>query len=462
MTIKDEGGPVAAPVQSRAVGRDPIVHIPNNRTTSVSSTAQSPAPKPVTPNISAPTVPTPTPLPQPRRVDQQVDSQYGKFLTRVGEITWFHRDAGAWGLGIVIQRWVPKDGSSDRAYLVQPLSHPFDAPATQIVLEDSKLKPWLAWSAPNCTYSFLQQNPGFTYEQVEWPTLISGRYGEGNAEVDASILAAKAVDSTYTLFEKLKTTTKLGFEERHYNGIFLGAEKIWNGEPIRLHIGSGSDIMVVTDIIEQIPVSISQAGPATAAGHPSIHFVGDVYTYATLGAPNIKSPPDPPPNPYLPIRMREDMRWRNQILVPATQSYAYWKLIATQSRLDISEIKGRWYETSIVFAESFHGAVKKNEGGNGIWMNSRGDCTGSGKFVGVRKDERTQALGPSIPKGTALVDRLEPPNTPQGQSKPPTTEMQGLELSIGGHDTAFALDDFMNLEGIEGDGMAFENPFNFH
>lgn len=423
-----------------------------------SPAVHSPAPNTGRPRQALPPPPSgpvPTPLPQPRSIDQQVDAQYGKLLARLGEVTWFQRETLAWGLGVILRRWISKDGSDSRAYVVQPLSHPTDMQRPLLITDGAKLRPWLAWSAPPVSYKFLLERPHLTYRDVDWQALLSGRYGEGNPEVDGSILATKFVDTTYTPFELLKTTTtNTGQQERHWNGLYLGAEKIWNGDPVRIQPASGDDIMVVTDIVER-PASISNQSPV-------VQCIGDVYRYDTLPAPNPNSPPEPPPNPYLPIRLREDMHWRNLMLVPEAKELGYWRLVASQSCVDIANIKGRWYETSLVFAQAFRDSIQEKRGGVGNWINSRSDSTG------IRVDNRLAALGLAVPKGTVLVDGLEPPNH---ANPPPNQEMQTMELGgaareggaevggvVTGAETGFALDDYMNL-GDE--GLTFGDQFHF-
>jgi hypothetical protein len=476
--IKQENTPIAnTQTVFSQTGRHPIAQIPvSGPSISTAPTVESPdvrtaIPQSAPPGIRPPPVLAPTPLPQPRSLDQQVDGLYGKFLCRTGEVAWFFRDkTKAWGLGLIIRRWAPKDGSSDRAYMVQPLSHPEDTAAPELVTTDQHLKPWLAWSAPNCTYAYLQQNPNLTYDQVDWSALTSGRFGEGIADVDASILAAKRIDTTYTLFERLRTTVNMGQEERHWNGLYLGAEKIWNGEPVRLRIGSGQDLMVITDIIERAPVPSLNNTPNQPSQQSKIMIVGDIYSLSTVSAPDPSNLPPLPFNNNLPIRMREDMRWRNALMIPASRQMTYFKLIASQSRLDISEVKGRWYETSIVFVEPFKQAVQKGDGGNGIWMNARGDATGLGKAMGVRELDRIGAFTTSIPQRSVLVDGLEVPVKDEqlevhgqghghGQIKR-EAGLEGLELAAQQGD-GFALDDFMNLDGIDGAGMPFGEEFTF-
>ncbi|KAL6702561.1 hypothetical protein ACN47E_001344 [Coniothyrium glycines] len=467
LLVKPEPG-IGAPLKSNPpVGRSPVVQTPAQRL-STGPVVQGPGAKPPTPvsapvpgpnatQIRAPQPPQSTPLPQPRSLEQQADVSYNKFLCRTGEVVWFYRpETSAWGLGLVIRRWATKDNPPRRSYLVQPLSHPFDHPRPELIDTDEHVKPWLAWSAPACTFAFLQQNPQLSYGQVDWKKLESGQFGDGIATVDASIMAAKAIDNTYTLCELLKTTTEAGHELRHHNAIYLGAEKIWRGEAVRLRIGSGSDLMVVTDILERVVNTGSQNQSVS-----QVLVIGDIYSYATMEAPDANNPPKPPQNnTNIPTRMTLDMMWRNRLLVPITRTAAWWKLIAGASKLDISDIKGRWYETSLVFQEPFTKAVKNNEGGNGIWMNSRGDATGVGKSAGSARPDRVAAFGQSIPGGTQLVEGVEPPNE---QIVPPTQSHESLDIGAGtGGSDAFSLDDFMNVDHLgDESNIQFGQGFNF-
>jgi hypothetical protein len=282
---------------------------------------------------------------------------------------------------------------------------------------------------------------------------MSGQYGDGIASVDASILAAKAIDNTYTLFERLKTSQDdKGNQVRQYNGLYLGAEKIWRGEAVRLRIGTGSDLLVITDIIEQVFANPAQNQPST-----KVSVIGDIYSYATLDAPDPNLPPKPPQqNPNIPSRMVLDMAWRNRMLVPLTRTAAWWKLIKAQYNLPIEDIKGRWYETSLVFQDPFTKAVKNNEGGNGVWMNSRGDATGFGKSVGFAHPERVAAFGAAVPQNTQLIMGLDPP-----AQQPQPHEGNDLGMQ-GGMTDPFSIDEFMHVDQIGDDtGMDFGGGNNF-
>jgi hypothetical protein len=467
---------VSAPVPGRPiVYNNPSIQIPVRRPSS-GPPAPSSGVKPTTPiatpqptpaqQIRAPPNLQSTPLPQPRSIEQQTDLAYNRFLCRTGEVVWFYRPTtSAWGLGLVVRRWTPKDQSAQRSYLIQPLSHPFESPPQEVVHTDDHVKPWLAWSAPSCTFAYLQQNPQYEYGAVDWQAMASGRYGEGIASVDASILAAKAIDSTYTLFERLKTSkNEKGDEIRSYNGIYLGAEKIWRGEAVRLRIGTtGSDLLVITDIIEQV-----FRDPGVDQPYSKVVAVGDIYSYATLDAPDSRNPPTPPQqNHNIPSRMAHDMAWRNSYLIPQTRTMAWWKLISPSYKLPLDEIKGRWYETSLVFQEPFTKTVKNGEGGNGIWMNSRGDATAKGKHTGVNQADRIAAFGASVPKGTRLVEGLDPPLQGFGQVQHDSDTIH-VNMGGAGGGTAtsdpFSIDEFMHVDHLGDDtGMEFggSNGFTF-
>lgn len=475
----DSSTPAATPTPAAATYNPAATVAPPVRRSVSGPPTQSPVTKPALPTtnpampvqqqIRPPPIQQSTPLPQPRGGEQSIDNRYGQFVCRTGEVVWFYRPkTSAWGLGLVVRRWVGKDGTGSKTYLVQPLSHPFDAPTPEAVTADEHLKPWLAWSAPQCTFTYLQQHPQLRYDQVDWHALLSGQYGQGIADVDASILAAKAIDTTYTLFERLKTSPGPSWEERHYNGIYLGAEKIWRGDPVRIRIGPGGlDLMVVTAIVERVSTNGTPKAPPSS----QVWLHGDIYSYATIPAPDPSNPPANPSdsNSNIPIRMREDIAWRNRLLIPLNQSLAYWRLIQSNHRIEMADIKGRWYETSLLFEESFTKAVKNNEGGNGIWMNARGDATGIGRNPGVLRPERLAAFGTALPKGTQLVEGLDSPAPAPTQPRTQQHEMHGIEMGVGTAGAggvsvgaeAFSLDDFMNVDHLDDSNVDFGNDFTF-
>ena len=466
-TVKREGTPPKAPT----VGTNPIVVIPK-RTISQDSMKPlvKPSPSPVvvkpppspavppTPRISTPSLTTPTPLAAARCFEQDQDAQYNKYLFRPGELVWFNKGA-AWGLAVIVKRNLFKDQRhQDRPkYLVQPLSHPFNHPPLKIVASEELLRPWLAWSAPGPTHQSLGAG-GLSYDTVDWRSVLQGQYGPGDVEVDGSIFGAKAIDESYTLIEPLDNlTTTAG--ERHFTGMFLGGEKIWIGECIRLRIGQGQDIMVLHDIIEK-------SRPGFSNSSTVVHLVGDIYTFSTIPYGPGREPPE---NVHLPSRLRQDLDYRNRATIPTKRTISYWKLVQPQGRLGLAEVKGRWYESSVLLpilrgAADFTRDLRRGEIGDaGYWMNGRGDsssATGRGDAtsgkVGTQKFDRVEAFGRAVPMGTKISRGLDGPPEENifpmepgipGAPMVGTEEGQRGQLQQGVSDGD--IDEFMNLDRME-------------
>jgi len=91
-------------------------------------------------------------------------------------------------------------------------------------------------------------------------------------------------------------------------------------------------------------------------------------------------------------------------------------------------------------------------------MNARGDAGGRGKTAGIQKPDRIGAFAAAIPKNTQLVEGLEPPHE---QGKPASGGMHEMEMGAQQGDAAFALDDFMNLDGMDENSLPFDEHFNF-
>jgi hypothetical protein len=155
--------------------------------------------------------------------------------------------------------------------------------------------------------------------------------------------------------------------------------------------------------------------------------------------------------------MREDLRWRNSVTLPTIRALGYWKLISVQARLDIAEIKGRWYESSILFPilqdpATFKQALSRGDISDaGTWMNARGDSSGAANVAGNRKSERVEALGRAVPLGTRIFDGIEPP---------PPQQVMGVGVGVGmGQDAVLGadggliqegvLDDYLNLDDMD-------------
>ena len=378
-----------------------------------------------------PGVVMPTALPAAKSSEQEIDAQYGKFIYRPGELTWFNRGT-AWGLSVVIKRDLYKDQRNQERprYLVQPLSNPITHPAGKVVTADGDLRPWLAWSAPSATHQALT-GPNLHYNTIDWKAVVEGAYGPGDAEVDGSIYAAKLIDDSFSLVDQLSNNT-ITTGERSYNGLYFGGERLWVGEPVRLRVFNGqSEIIVVHQFVEKLKANSTNAASAT------IHIIGDVYRYTTI---KYNPGQEPAENPHLPMRLRQDLNYRNRITIASKRTISYWKIMQATARITIADIKGRWYESSMLLpiiqgAANFHSDVQRGEIGDvGSWINGRGDANGTPGRPGTRFKDRKETLGKSIPASMEIGKGIDTPvDVPTAPVPPPTmmTSTQPLPQTQG-------------------------------
>lgn len=396
----------------------------------------------------------PTPLGPAKAFEQEFDAQYGKSVFRPGEIVWFHK-GGAWGLSVIINRTMRKDGQGRDSplYLVNPLSHPFEPQAPQIKTEN-ELRPWLAWSAPPAYHPGLHQ-PGMSFSTIDWKGVLEGRFGNGDAEVDGSIFAAKAIDESIILLQSLSDKNSLVTTgERLYNGLYYGGEKIWLHEPVRLRTSNGQDIMVVHRIVERLKPNSTSTSSAT------IYLIGDLYRFTTTPF----NPTTPPPSTeHLPMRMRREVEFHNRIIQPMKQQTAAWKLTHAQLRIPVTDVKGRWYEASTLLPilqtpqEHAYNIHKGDIKDTGVLMNARGDASHlpMGQ-AGKRYLTREEAVGEAIPKGTKVNKGMDGPEGERGFPVIKNEDVtEGMEEVKHAAQVKHEVDDigqFMNLEGM-GDSM---------
>ena len=427
--------------------------------------AAGPAANNANSRLTAPNIVMPNPLAASKSAEQDIDAQVGRFIYRPGELTWFNRGS-AWGLSIIIKRDLFKDNrNQDRPrYLVQPLSHPFHHPVTKIISTEENLRPWLAWSAPGPTHQALLHIQNLTYNTVDWKAVLEGRFGAGDAEVDGSIYAAKMIDDSFSLIEQLSNNT-ITTGERSYNGLYLGGEKIWVGEAIRLRVQGHHDIMVVSQIIEKLKANSTNAASAT------IFVVGDLYRYTTLPYTPGQEPAE---NPHLPIRLRQDLNYRNRVTLASKRTISYWKIMQAASRLTITDIKGRWYESSILLPilhgfQNFNQDLQRGEISDvGAWINGRGDANGAPGKAGTRYQDRLETFGRAVPTGTKVmqgitspIEEPKPPVTPAANTmyQPPANQTNSVQTQsqpqpqqaeVGGDGD---IAEFMDLDYVEQGGQ---------
>lgn len=372
-----------------------------------------------------------------RSPEQKFDSEAnGPFIYRPGELVWFNKGS-AWGLAVIIRRQIM---NSVPQYLLQPLSHPFRHCSHLIKKQDS-IRPWLAWSVPSTTHV---QISNLTYDQVPWDSVLRGELGNGDAEVDGSILAAKRIDGSYTFFDRLEMPTAAPGEV-FYNGMFLGAEKIWVGEPVRVRVANDDIvIMVIQQMIERTPATTAY-----------VTLAGDIYKFVEMPTPALYKDRKNWPTPNLPPRIVADLQYRNEVSDNAKRNVWHeWRLLEPMARRAITDIKGRWYETSALLpilrgGEFQHDVAKGITSDAGVWMNGRGD---SSNGAGQRKKNRLDTLGNAVPADIKISRGL---NGPAAENlfpvEPPNVQVNRAPVNDGqygsvGGTTDGEMDQFMNLD----------------
>jgi hypothetical protein len=395
-----------------------------------------PTPTPATKSmpVAAPAPPVqsrpPPVLPiQIRSQEQKADSDpMGRYLYRPGEVVWFNNGAN-WRLGVIGRRGLL---NNNPRYLIQPLSNPFQPQLPLVKDDEGTLRPWLAWSVPDTT---IPQIKDFPFDRVPWDKITKGEYDNGRHRdyvVDGSILAAKVIDASYSLFDRNESALA-GPGEVHYNGMFLGAEKIWVGEPVRLRVPSPPNVLpdMVILIIHKM---IERTSPTS-----SVQFIGDVYKFVEMPTPY--SHRSQWPTPDLPPRMVADLRFRNEVADDAKRGTWYeWRLLEPAARKSLADIKGRWYETRTLLPvlrglDKYEEDVAKGKLGDaGAWMNGRRD---NNKITEERKKNRKDTLGLAVPLDFKVSRGLD--------GSPADNEFPDPSKSLDGFVTT-DIDQFMNLD----------------
>jgi hypothetical protein len=179
--------------------------------------------------------------------------------------------------------------------------------------------------------------------------------------------------------------------------MYLGAEKIWVGEPVRLR-GPGDGIFVL--IIKKIIDSSSHTPDNPAVLH------GDVYTLTRM--------PTPIKDRDIPERLEDDLAYRNRVEKAKARSlYNDWRIVEPNASKSLNDVKGRWYETEYLLPilqgrREFTQSVREGAAGDcAQWMNTRGDVG----MVNVRHNDRESTFGQSVPANFRVhkgLDEVQP------------------------------------------------------
>lgn len=342
------------------------------------------------------------------------------FILRPGDIAWYDgsKTSQEWRLGVVTSRHIKEN---EPEYTIQPLANP-EENLDELNVNEKHIRIFLAWSVPDTSAAL----PGVLFhEEVNWSQELSLRRQQNpNAScvIDSSILAAKQVDASYSLFNKAHVDVELRALETaqtHYTGMFLGSEKLWVGEAVRLLPsvieGSKIQVLVIRQMVEKTPVPVtaqkkrSKSPPKPVDSKPVLHLVGDVYELVKRATPRAEGDWD---KDDLPQRMVDDVKWLNQC---EKGLFSDWQVILRDTVKGLEDIAGRWYPTKIL-GNNLRGSAKIQEelrSGSvsdiGLYLNHR---MHQKTTENMRRRNRKHALGTSVPDTCRISRGLDEP-TPE-------------------------------------------------
>ncbi len=341
---------------------------------------------------------------------------------RVGELVWYKHMA--WRLGVVIDitpkpGTVAHPGASDSSYhfTLAPLGHAQLEQPT-LIKDCQSMRPFLTFSVPNAGMDELRDK---TFDMVNWSALTARLTLEpdpAKREVDrqvlgleASKMGARAINDAFSTFDLLAQGTSPDGAVRiqHYGGLYLGAELIRVGDPIRVTVpqpdstapplpADANPVMLISEI--QILTAISPPGGAPARG-ATVHFRGNLYrtvrSHTTHPLPQGAVPAD-----SLPPAFAEELALRNAIERDKTMRWS-WALVSAAAgpvRCAEPDVQGRFYVTDKLMSVIDPGKLQEWVQRGVLeeapaYLNNR-THSGSGQFAGRRMGRRamlSEAVG---------------------------------------------------------------------
>lgn len=221
--------------------------------------AKKPATKTQSTAVPAPVVPPPAPTPAPAAPARHPALNDEPTLFRRGEMVWYQQGP-AWRIGIIRQVG-PEPAPT---YVVVPLGHTLLS-AVDVPKQQEQMRPFLTFSVPAINIATLQDS---VFSQVDWQTLLNEPAYAGRGEVvglEASKLAALEIDGSWSTFNRLNPGPKQPKNQSLYGGVFLGAEMVRLGDPIRPKDKNRGSLLEVTEI--SVTVMTVAPNPADMANN---------------------------------------------------------------------------------------------------------------------------------------------------------------------------------------------------
>lgn len=247
----------------------------------VSKTKKTPASKAASTSVAPQASPVPAPVPAPAPAANTASSsaststsalqataaaaaQYRIFnneptLFRRGEMVWYQQEP-AWRIGIIRQ----VGAAPTHAYTIIPLGHSL-LRMPDLVKQQGKMRPFLTFSVPGVGIEAIQNK---VFSEVQWQELVNLYVGRTEIlGLEASKMAAVEIDSSWSVFNQLSAEPSQPRNQSRYDGVFLGAEMIRRGDPIRCKDKTKGVLLEVAEII--VTSTTSVPNPGTPANTPS-------------------------------------------------------------------------------------------------------------------------------------------------------------------------------------------------
>ncbi|KAI5785848.1 hypothetical protein EDC01DRAFT_190235 [Geopyxis carbonaria] len=312
-----------------------------------------------------------------------------------------------WGAGIVIKKPMyaqkmlrgpdpddPSSGTSDDdKYSIQLCSATSENTDVRSSIPQFVLRPWLS-------------------RPFEIPEPLEGEH--------ESVVPARKIARTFTLFERL---TEKGSTESAINfaGLFLGAEKIFVGEPVRIVSVTGKplheDVLVVGQmILESEPSKAIPAGGNVTRSKKTqvVMFHGTVYT-SDPETPGIQKC-TPQMTVKLPHRMRRSDRTGKRI---------QWYKVREGAQYSMKNVLGRYYEPYPVdvWMANYDAPMGRKEVKQ--WVTQRIDALGFAKIGDVQILNKADKRRP-VPATLVSDTVTDGDEDPMDIDQPPTLNFAAI------------------------------------
>ncbi|GAB1319086.1 Cryptic loci regulator 2 N-terminal domain-containing protein [Madurella fahalii] len=343
---------------------------------------------------------------------------------RVGELVWYRHTA--WRLGVILSI-APKPGNAaapgasdaDYSFTLAPLGHFLLAQGTLVKGSDS-MRPFLTFSVPDADMDDLKDK---TFEAVDWQSLTYSYSQDPDPSkkamnlqrigLEASKMGARAINDCFSTFGLLREgpTPNNDIHTQHYTGVYLGAEMVCVGDPIRVTptasagsttLGVSATVPVPPDatlvmLIDQIVVVTSLLPSGPAAAHSGLQFRGSLYR-------TVRSPAHAPPGGAVAAEnlgpaFAEELATRNAIDTDKAMRW-WWVQAAPGLHLRAEQdVQGRFYVTeklmSIIDPVRYQKWVENGQLEEApAYLNNRNQ-SGAGHFYG-RRPCRAATLGQAV------------------------------------------------------------------